>query len=73
MALTKTELMVKYLGYYEDVRLIITVTQLPSGALETAINSESLNDKLDYINQNYDEQLRLKRSPDIQIKGFLVV
>ncbi|MMZ45734.1 hypothetical protein D3C75_333050 [compost metagenome] len=55
-----------------EPKLIVTVTQLPSGALETQINTDQLETKMNYIVDNYDENMCLKRNTKVQIIGVIV-
>ncbi|MNU34842.1 hypothetical protein D3C71_234270 [compost metagenome] len=54
-------------------RIVVTVTQLDTGALETQINTEFLSTKIQYIIANYDDDMRLIRNPKIQIQAFIIL
>ncbi|MNB67587.1 hypothetical protein D3C87_954980 [compost metagenome] len=54
-------------------RLFIAVTQLDTGALETQINTDMLEQKLQYVLANYDDDLKLIRNPAIQIQAFIIL
>jgi hypothetical protein len=56
----------------EDVRLIITVVLLPSGAYEVITNYEKLQYKIDYLMNAYDEDLRLKTFKDIKLIDCII-
>lgn len=43
---------------------IVTITQLPTGAKEVAINTENLREKLEYIDNTYDNNMQHKFSKD---------
>ena len=60
-------------GRVNYLRKIVTVTELPSGALETQINDGGLASKYQYIVDNYDEDMKLKTCPDIQIVGLIII
>lgn len=53
--------------------VLVTVTRLPTGALEVQTNTSHLWDKLAYIKQAYDDQFRLKNNPNVVITGFVIV
>lgn len=60
----------------EDIQLprkLVTVTKLPTGALETQINDEFLIDKITYILDKYDDNLCLLANKEVQIVGFIIV
>jgi hypothetical protein len=52
---------------------VITVTKLPTGAHEVQVNTEELPAKLQYISMAYDQDMRLRSNPQIQIMGLLIV
>lgn len=54
-------------------RLLITVTRLPSGALEVQQNTEHLQDKIDYIIDKYDGSFRLKANSEVQIVDYILL
>lgn len=62
-----------YAGKVAYARKLITVTELPSGALEVQINDSDLSTKYAYIAEKYDDQMRLKTCPDIIIRDFIIV
>jgi hypothetical protein len=53
--------------------VLVTATQLPSGAIETAINTTKLAAKIDYIINTYDDNFALKSNPTIKIVGYMLV
>jgi hypothetical protein len=69
----KRELIEKWGSLKNKLRLLIVVVLLPSGALETMINTEYLNDKFKYILDNYDGELRLIHNPNIQIVEYIIL
>lgn len=52
---------------------IVTVVQLPTKSKEIAINTEQIADKIDYILEAYDENMRLKTNQDVVMLNILVV
>lgn len=52
---------------------IVTAVKLPTGAVEIAINTANVVDKLHYIAQAYDDEMRLKTNPIIQMIDVMVV
>jgi hypothetical protein len=55
------------------IRLFILVIELPNGALETITNYQNLYEKMDYIVEAYDNDLKLKNNPNIQIIDFILL
>lgn len=62
-----------YASTINKARKIITVAELPSGALEVQINDSDLESKYQYIAGAYDERMILKSNPDIEIVDFIIV
>lgn len=61
---------------YEQVfepSYIATATRLPTGAIELAINTTHIKEKIDYILEAYDDEMRLKTNPAIQMQNVMVV
>ncbi|MNI73740.1 hypothetical protein D3C73_1297690 [compost metagenome] len=56
----------------EEPSIIVTVTKLPSGALETQVNTDQLAEKYKYILENYDNAMALRRNPEVKIVGVIV-
>ena len=54
------------------IKLIVLVIKLKSGAIETIISTQDLNDKINDILKEYDEQFRLKSCKDTKIVDFIV-
>jgi hypothetical protein len=52
---------------------ITTVRLLPSGAIETIVNYQNLEDKKKYLLSAYDEKLRLKTMQDIILLDCIVI
>lgn len=55
-----------------NVKIIILVIELPSGALEVITNSENLIDKMQYIINTYDDRLHMKSNQDIRIADYII-
>lgn len=53
-------------------RVLVTVTRVPSGALETQVNTEKLAEKIDYIMNTYGNDFSMVGKPEIQIVGFIL-
>lgn len=51
----------------------ITAVKLPTGAIELAINTENILEKIDYVLNAYDEEMRLKTNPEIVMCQLMVV
>lgn len=56
-----------------NLSYVVTATQLPSGAIEIATNTEFLVSKLNYILQAYDLDMKLKTNPQIQMLDVMIV
>lgn len=52
---------------------LITAVKLPTGAIELAINNENIPAKVEYILDAYDENMRLKTNPAIEMIQMMVV
>ena len=52
---------------------IVTAVKLPTGAIELAVNNDKIAEKIDYILEAYDEEMRLKTNPAIQMQNIMVV
>ena len=52
--------------------VFVTVVSLPTGAFETIINHENIEEKIDYILNVYDENLIMKNNVRIQIVEWLL-
>lgn len=55
----------------EDGQYLVTAVKLPTGAIELSINNEHLMAKLEYIRDAYDDMMRLKANPEIQMVSLL--
>lgn len=52
---------------------IVTAVKLPTGAIELAINDKNIKEKLEYILEAYDDDMRLKTNTDIVMQNIMVV
>lgn len=53
--------------------ILVTAVHLPSGATEIATNHYEVEDKMAYILNAYDENMKLKTNPAVQMTGFMLV
>ena len=51
----------------------ITAIKLPTGAIELAINTENIKEKIEYVLDAYDENMCLKVNPSIVMQNLMVV
>ena len=56
----------------QNMKLIITVVKLHTGALETLINSSELESKKEYLLNAYDNELKLKTFREIELIDIIV-
>ena len=52
---------------------IVTAVKLPTGAIELAVNTTAIPEKINYILEAYDEEMHLKTSTDIVMQNIMVV
>lgn len=52
---------------------MVTATQLPTGAIELAVNNSNIESKIDYILEAYDDEMHLKTNPDIVMQNIMIV
>ena len=52
---------------------IITAVKLPTGAIELAVNDKFIKEKIAYILEAYDEEMRLKTNTAVQMQNIMVV
>lgn len=52
---------------------LVTAVKLPSGAIELAVNNAAIKEKIDYILDAYDEDMRLKTNAAIEMQQVMVV
>ncbi len=53
------------------LQVLVTAVMLPTGAVEVAVNNKGLKAKVTYILSAYDEEMRLKTNPAIQMVGVM--
>ncbi len=52
---------------------LVTAVKLPTGAIELAVNNINILEKINYILEAYDENMRLKTNPAIEMVQLMVV
>ncbi len=52
---------------------IVTAVKLPNGAIELATNTSNIAEKIDYILEAYDDDMRLKTNIEIQMTNLMIV
>jgi len=52
---------------------LVTACRLPTGAIELAVNTSNISEKIDYILEAYDEEMCLKNNSEIRIENILIV
>lgn len=52
---------------------LITAVKLPTGAIELAINDKNIVEKIDYILEAYDDDMKLKSNPEISMSNMMIV
>lgn len=52
---------------------LITAVKLPTGAIEIAINDKNILEKINYILEAYDEDMKLKSNPEISMSNMMIV
>lgn len=56
-----------------EPQYIVTAVQLPTGAIELAVNTSKIAEKIDYILDAYDEDMHLKTNKDIIMQNIMIV
>lgn len=51
----------------------ITAVKLPTGTIELAVNTSNISEKIDYVLNAYDDEMRLKTNPEIVMQNIMVV
>lgn len=65
--------------FIEDVKektapeLLVVAIKLPTGAIETIVNTSKLAEKIQYYMDAYDDEFKLKANPAIKIVGYMLV
>ena len=52
---------------------IVTAVKLPTGAIELAVNTENIAEKIDYILSAYNEDMQHKNDTDVVMQNLMVV
>jgi hypothetical protein len=52
---------------------LVTAVKLPTGAIELAVNTQNIADKIDYILEAYDDDMQLKTNTSIKMKNILII
>lgn len=52
---------------------IVTAVKLPTGAIELAVNTAQIKEKIEYILNAYDEDMHLKTNECIEMVQVMVV
>ncbi len=52
---------------------IVTAVKLPTGAIELAVNNEHIKEKIEYILEAYDDDMRLKTNTNVVMQNIMVV
>ena len=52
---------------------IVTAVKLPTGAIEIAVNNQNIKEKIEYILETYDEEMRHKNDPAVVMQNIMVV
>lgn len=73
MKSNKLKLIENILYSRKKLTVLVTAIKLPSGAIEVTTNYQDLENKLKYILENYDDQMRLKRNKEIQIIDYILI
>lgn len=72
--LTRSKILQKYQNTKDNpLRIIVFAIKLPTGAIETIVDYEKLESKLDYVLNAYDDDLKLKTNPDIRILDCIIL
>lgn len=52
---------------------IVTAVKLPTGAIELAVNNTNIEQKIDYILEAYDDDMKLKTNSEVQMINLMIV
>lgn len=55
------------------LRIVCTATQLPTGAIEIISNTEYLDEKISYLLNAYDDELKLKTNSKIKMLDCIIL
>ena len=52
---------------------MVTAVKLPTGAIELATNTSNIEAKIDYILEAYDDDMKLKTNPEVEMLNLMIV
>lgn len=52
---------------------LVTAVKLPTGATELAVNNSNIMEKINYILESYDNEMKLRTNTDIVMTNIMVV
>ena len=52
---------------------IVTAVKLPTGAIEITVNNSCIKEKIEYILESYDDEMRLKTNKEVVMCNLMVV
>lgn len=52
---------------------MVTAVKLPTGAIELAVNTENIAEKIDYILEAYDDDMHLKTDKAVVMQNLMIV
>lgn len=55
------------------IEQMIMAIRLPSGAIETIINTQNIDSKYEYYINAYNDSLELKTNPEVRIIDWMIV
>lgn len=63
----------KQVSVAESWQVLVTVVELPTGAMEVITNTSQIDHKIDYLLKAYDAEFKLRSNPDVRIVGYVLV
>lgn len=51
----------------------VTAVKLPAGNIELAVNTNNIPEKINYILEAYDDEMRLRSNLDVVMQNIMVV
>jgi hypothetical protein len=69
----KIDVLKKIQNVENEIQLLVTVVKLPNGAYETIVNYQSLGEKLDYLINAYDEDMKLKTCNAVELVDCIIL
>lgn len=52
---------------------MVTAAKLPTGAIELAVNTSNISEKINYILETYDDNMRLKANAEVEMCNLMIV